>query len=501
MNNNSAPTQQQFFRQTAYAVVWNYLSFGLSKGLVFISTAILARVLTKGDFGLVGFATITVNYLSVVNDLGLGSALIQRQENVEESAETVFTLNMLLGCLLTVVTYFIAPWVAIYFREPMVTPLLRVLGLTFVLNGLSSTHTVWLKRQLAFQKKIVPDLGRAVVKGAVSIGCALAGFGAWSLVWGQLASVVAGTLLTWFTFPWHPRLRLHRHLLSGLLGIGSSMMVVTLLNALVINIDYVIVGRRLGSEALGSYTLAFRLPELLVLNLLWVVGNAIFPAYAVIQSQPEILRRGFLVTVRYMELFSVPLCFGLAVVADPLVRVAFGGAWLNIVPVVRLLSLSVMISLIASNVGDVAKAVGKPNLLIQLGLVLLPIQLVGLWIGSYWGLIGIAIGHLVTAIIRMFLQVRLSKWLIGTGWREIGRELVPAFLGALGLMSLTIPLNWLTYTFSAFVRLLLLTVAGAAAYFIILQLVAPDTMTQLRQMLLKGKRRQELKGEKLEIQG
>lgn len=493
MSNEQAPAgNKEFFRQTALAVIWNYLSFGLSKGLVFLSTAILARVLSKADFGIVGFATIIIDYLSVLNDLGLGSALIQRQENVEESAETVFTFNILLGAGLTLLTYLVAPWVAIYFREPEVTPILRVLGLTFILSSLSSTHTVWLKRQLAFQRKIIPDLGRAIMKGGVSIFCALNGFGPWSLVYGQLAGVLTGLLLTWIVYPWFPRWRLHRALLPGLLQLGFSMMGVTILNALVTDIDYVIVGRRLGSEALGSYMLAFRLPELLILNLLWVVGNAIFPAYASIQSQPEVLRRGFLATMRYMALFAVPLCLGLTIVADPLVRVAFGENWLNIVPVVRLLSASMLVSLVASNVGDVAKAIGRPQALIRLGITLLPIQIAGLWLGSYWGLIGVTMGHLFTAIVRMVLQLRLSQSIIQCGWREILAEIRPAGWGAIGLVGVTTAVNWLIWAYPPLVRLLLLTVTGGLVYLMVLQRLAPALISQVWTLFRRGKRRGEL---------
>lgn len=186
--------------KAARGVAWNYLSFGLGKGLVLITTAVLARLLTPEQFGVVGFATIAVSYLSVLKDLGLGAALIQRQDEVEEAADTVFTLNLLLGVLLTLLGLLLAPLAATYFREPLVTPILRVLSFNFVINALGAIHTVRLQRQLDFRRKALPDIGRSLVKGVVSIGMAIAGFGVWSLIVGQLAGSAAGVLLSWWMF-------------------------------------------------------------------------------------------------------------------------------------------------------------------------------------------------------------------------------------------------------------------------------------------------------------
>ena len=132
---------QKTTRKTAHAVLWNYLSFGLGKGMVLISTAILARLLTTYDYGVVGIALLTISYLSVLKDLGLGAAFIQKRDHVEESANIIFTINFAVATTLTVVTILMAPFVGQYFRNPEVVPLLRVLGFTFVLIpvGLGAT--------------------------------------------------------------------------------------------------------------------------------------------------------------------------------------------------------------------------------------------------------------------------------------------------------------------------------------------------------------------------
>ncbi len=476
---------QKTTRKTAHAVMWNYLSFGLGKGLVFISTAILARLLTTHDFGLVAFAMLAISYLSVLKDLGLGAALIQQRENVEESANTVFTLNLLLGATLTLVTLAIAPLVANYFHNPEVAPLLRVLSFTFVLNALGSIHIIRLQRQLAFNRKIVPDFGRSLVKGGVAISLALAGFGAWSLVLGQLAGVITAVILAWIVYPWRPHLRIRRKLARRLLQFGSALLAVNVLDAIISNADYLIVGRILGAEALGIYTLAYRLPELLILNLLWVVGAAIFPAYAAIQNQPDLLRQGFLTTIRYLEMVSIPLCLGLFVVADPLVRVAFGEQWLAAIPVVRILALFVLVRSIGSNVGDIYKATGHPDILAKLGLISVVPLLLALWYGSRFGLTGVATGHLIIGVGRTLLRLGIATRLIRVSWQDIARQLKPSFISGLGLLALALPAVYLTQDLMPLLRLILITAAGAAGYLSVLWFLEREQLRQAARLIFK----------------
>ncbi len=477
-------------KKSVMGVFWNYASFGLGKALVFITTAILARLLTPDDFGLVAFATLAISYLSILKDMGLGAALIHRQEDPEETANTVFTLNFLLGITLTAITAIAAPWVAAFFREPQVVPLLRWLSLTFVLNSLGAIHIIRLQRELNFRRKLIPDLGRAVIKGGVSIGMALLGFGVWALVVGQLAGVLASVGLAWVAFPWRPRLRIIAAQVKSLLRYGLSVVGVDAFTIATDNFDYIIVGRFFGDTALGIYTLAFRLPELLVLNPLWVMAGAIFPAYSKIQNQPALLRKGFLTTVRVVEMVSVPLALGLAVAADPLVRTVFGEQWLSAIPIVRILALFVLVRSIGFNAGDVYKAIGRPDVLVKLEVLNMMVLVPALWFGARYGLVGIAWGHLGASVVRMVADLLVAAKLVDIRLRELLAQLIPSFLAGMILLLLAVPVLWATIGLSPVVRLVLVGGAGALGYIIPLWFLERETMQKLFSTLgfLKGKK-------------
>jgi len=473
----------QIARKSVYGVFWNYTSFGLGKALVFITTAILARLLTPDDFGLVALATLAVSYLSILKDLGLGAALIQRRDNVEEAANTVFTLNLLLGAGLTLAAMALAPLVAAFFREPQVTPVLRWLSLTFVLNSLGAIHLVRLQRELQFRRKLIPDMGRAAVKGAVSIGMALTGFGVWSLVVGQLAGVLAAVVLAWTAFPWRPKLTIAPALVKGLSGFGLSVVGVDALTIATDNLDYLIVGRVFDNTALGIYTLAYRLPELLVLNPLWVMAAAVFPAYASVQNNPDLLRRGFLSTVRFVEILTMPLSLGLLLTADPLVRVAFGDQWLEAIPIVRVLAVVVLLRATLFNAGDVYKAIGRPDIVLKLELLNTVVLVPALWIGSYYGLVGVALGHLAAGVVRPTADIILAPRYVNTSYREILAQLKPALIAGLCLTLLTVPSLYLTAAAPPLLRLAVAAIAGGVGYLGPLWILERETLLQVRQIV------------------
>jgi PST family polysaccharide transporter len=467
----------------ARGVGWNYLSFGLGKLLVFITTAILARLLTQEDFGIVGFATVAVSYLSILKDMGLGAALIQRREDVGEASNTVFTLNLVVGLALTVLAMLIAPIVADFFREPLVVPILRWLGLTFIINALGSVHTIRLQRELDFRRKLVPDLGRAITKGVVSIAFAVAGSGVWALVYGQLAGVAASVVLAWIVFPWRPELSVDREMAGSLLKFGIAVIGIDALAIVNDNVDYLLVGRIFGNAAMGIYTLAYRLPELLVINVLWVMGAVVFPAYSAVQTNRDELRQIFLTTVRIVEIIVVPLCLGLLITADPLVRVAFGNQWLEAIPILRVLAAYALVLSIGFHVGGVYKAIGRPDISVKLSLLTLVILVPALWIGSTYGLIGIAFGHLIAVLIRGILRLVVATRFVDITLRDILLQLGPAFRGGLALTALALPVLFVTDRLNPLVRLLVLTVAGATGYLGVMLLFERDSLIRLGRMI------------------
>ena len=390
----------------------SYGSFILSKALLYVSTLVLARLLVPRDFGLVGYALLSISLLDVMKDLGVTAALIYRQDMGDEEADVAFTLNVVSGLAFCALCWALGPLAAAFFHDPRVTDLTRVLGLSFVLYGLGGVHSALLQKHLRFGRGFLPDLAQGAVKGVVSVWLAVHGLGYWSLVWGHLAGAAATTAANWLLLPWRPRPRLRRDATRRLLGYGLQTTLVNLLGVAIYNGDYLIVGRVLGSEQLGLYTLAYSIPQMLTLSLSIALSRVLFPAYAAIQGDRAGLRQGYLTVLRYSTLVLVPLGLGLCVAAPAFVHALYRPAWWDAVPALQALALYATVYAIGWNAGDIYKATGRPDLQWKLAVahlaVLLPALLAGALLG---GFVGVALAQLAVAIpyslVRFWLTARV----------------------------------------------------------------------------------------------
>ena len=477
---------QEVKKKAARGMGWNYLSFGLGKVLSLITIAILAHLLPPESFGLVALATLTIDYLSIFNDLGLGAALIQRKHSIEESANTAFALNLLAGILLTFVTFLLAPFAADFFREGQVTVVLRWLGLTFVLNSFGSVHNVILKRELNFKKKIIPELGNTITKAIVSISLALSGFGVWALVVGQLAGTGVASALLWIVLPWRPRLAWDKVIAKELFQYGVSIMGNNALSIWEDSFDYLIIGRLYNSALLGIYTLAYRLPQILVINILWVMTAVLFPVYSSLQDDTDSLKRSFLSIVRYVELLVTPICIGMFVVADPIIRVAFGEQWVDSIPLLRVLSLYALVISIGFHIGDIYKAIGRPDILIKISIPVFFIRILALWVGAQYSILGVGIGHLAAALIAVTIRLVVASRILNIKFIEIIKEL-KAFIGGAVLNAFTMPALYLTQTYPPLTRLIVVVAGGAIGYIGSIWFIERNSVMKAMQMIgIKG---------------
>lgn len=479
INHNNSKIAQK----AAHGVFWNFVAYGATKGFVLVTISILARILSKDDFGIVAIAMVAVNYLSIVKDLGLGVALIQRRGDIKEAAETVFTLNLILGIALSLIMLPVALLVASYFNNPAVTSVVRWLGVSFFINSIGSVHIVLLKRELDFRRKLIPDLGNALVKGIASIALALAGYGVWSLVFGQLLGALISSILVWVVVPFRPRLTINYLLAKDLIKFGVSVTGTDALSIVTESLPAVIIGRVSGLAILSIYTLAYRLPEMLIINSLWVLGGVAFPAFSTIQEHPEQLRKGFLATVRLISIITVPICFGMLVAADPIINVLFGDQWLEAIPVLQVLAIVGWVYSIGFHVGGVYKAIGRPDILFKLSMLALGITLPALLIGTQYGLVGVAIGQLISVIIVRVVGLTLATRFVGVSYKDILGEMLPALKGGIILIGLTIPLMLITQDVSPFIRLIMVIAAGASGYLGTLWLVEREYLLRFVKLL------------------
>lgn len=419
-------------KKTAQGVLWNYISFAGGKFLTFISTIILAWLgLGPDQFGEVAIALLAITYLDAIGDLGIAAALIYQRDDVERASQVAFVISIIMGVVLWALATLGAPYVGAYFNEPGSVPMLRVLAFTLLIQSFGNVHMALLTKELEFRRKLWPDLSRNFAKGFGAIGLALLGWGPWSLIWGQVASAVAGTIALWYVQPWTPRLVWDNKLGKQMLSYGLQILGIEILAVFWSTADYVMIGRYLGKTELGLYQTAFRISDLLIINMCIVAGRVLFPSYAKLSHDPAALRRGFLTTLRYVSLITLPVSIGLAAIAPFFVSVFFGQRWLMMIPALALLALRAGISTLSFNSGHLFKAIGRPDIVNKEMAVKLVVLLVVVWLTVPYGFVAVAMGQIGVSLFAVLLDMGICMYVLKMNPSPIWQQIRSALISAL----------------------------------------------------------------------
>ena len=463
--------------RTLRGMFWAYGSYVGGRLLVLVSMAVLARLLVPSDFGLVALALVFIAFLETLSDLGLTQALVIADDSeVARRVDSVWASSVLIGVALLIVIAALGPVAAAFFHEPRLVALMAVLGLNQFLRSLGTTHYALAQRKLNFRARSFAELADVVVRGGVGIALAVAGAGAWSLVLGYVVGTLTLTVALWLLVDWRPRLRLRRADLSGMIAFGGALTAINVLAAIMGSADDLIVGRVLGTTQLGFYSLAFRLPELLILNLSLVAGQVLFPAMATIDR--EALPWAFLRALRYALMIGLPLAVGLLVLAEPLVLAAFGEQWRAAAPAMRVMALWTLMSPIGIIIGTAYKALGRTDILLKLAIAQVVVLIPAVLLVADRGIVAVAACQAVVAIVFTSVAMVLALRVLGLTARGISDAIWPASAAAAGLGGALLVLTTTT-ALGPWPTLVAGAGVGALAYGGLLWLVAREDLRAL----------------------
>ena len=474
-----ADSSATFTKATVQGTTWRYLTFFTSKAALLISTAVLARLLSKDDFGVMGYALTAINFLDIFSDMGIGPALIYYPEN-KKTASTAFWLNLLTSLLLCGFTWVCAPLAAVYFRDERATEVIRMLSLVFPIIALGSTHQKLIEKKLAFNRTFLPEFLRSLTKGGATIAFAFLGYGVWSLILGQLCSEVVSTVAYWISSAWMPGIVIDRESARSLLSYGFRYVGADAVAVLLLNLDYLLVGRYLGAVALGVYTLAFRLPDLVVLQFARTLSGVVFPVYSRMRETSGDMARGFLLTTRYISLITVPLGAGLALVAKPFTELVFSDKWVDAVPAIQGLAIYSMLLSLAYNAGGAYKASGRPQIITWLGLIRVAILFPALWwaVSGPGTIVAVSWMHALVAFISALLSLHVAARVLNIGVKAVYAAVYPAAVAGCVMAAAVYGVLILAASMLPFIQLLLGFFVGGIVYVLVLWFFQRDVVVE-----------------------
>lgn len=469
-----AESSEESTPPTGRQAAWNYVVFGLSKSATLIMTIVAARLLVPADFGIFALALLVVNLFDYMKDLGVGAALVQRPGNWNRLAPTGLTLSVIFGVLFGLALVAAAPLGAYVLHQPRLTPLIQVLAVGLTISAFGMIPASRLRRDLDFRRRIWPEFLGAVVKASLTIGLAAAGVGVWSLVYGQLAGTVVTTVLYWVVARSPIVFGFDKTEAKGLIRFGISLTGVALLSFAMFNMDYLFIGVRQGDTQLGLYTLAYRLPELLVLNLCIVISDVLFSALSRLQHARELLASHYLQVTTAAIALSAPISVILSTAAPAVIATLYGHQYAGAAPVLAILSIYTLVYSTSWHAGDVFKAIGRPTLLIYISSGKLILMVFPIWFAAGHSIVMVALVLLAIETLPFMVNMVLVRRVTGITWSALARAVTRPLPAAAFMAAVMFGLGRVVDGLPAPVTLLCMATAGLLAYLVALRITGPE---------------------------
>jgi O-antigen/teichoic acid export membrane protein len=451
--------------QTVSSVKWSTLSQAVRQGAQLLTTVILARLLPPSDFGLLGMAMVVIGFIEIFKDLGTTAAIVHKKEISEVLLSSVFWVNVGFGLLAMIILFFAAPLGGLYYREPGVVAILRVLSLSFFISSLSILQQALLQRSLVFQSLAKVEITAVICGSVAGIGLAWCGAGVWSLVFQSLIIVSVTTIFLWFSSSWRPQWIFHWNEVKSISNFSLNLVGFSIFNYFTRNADYLLIGRYLGTQNLGYYTLAYRILLFPVQNISAVMGRVMYPVLSIFQDDHQRFASAYLKMTAFIALISFPIMAGVSSLARPFILTVFGNDWLPVVPLIIILAPIGLIQSIGATVGLIYQAKGRTDWMFRWGVVSGTLVVLAFLVGLRWGILGIAMAYFIISLILFYPSFSIPFRLVNLEFASLLKSIMISFFNSiLMLIILLIFQFFLSPLFSELIVLILSVILGVSVY-------------------------------------
>lgn len=442
--------------------IWRFSERCGAQLVTFIVSIVLARILAPEDYGQIALITVFTTIMQVFVDSGLGTALIQKKGADDLDFSSVFYFNFVVCLILYAVMFVSAPFIAGFYNDVSLTPIIRVISLTIVISGVKGIQQSYVSRNMLFKRFFYATLGGTVFSAFLGIALAYAGFGVWAIVAQQLSNTTIDTLILWLTVKWRPKKMFSWERLKGLLSFGWKMLVSSLLESVYTNIRSLIIGKMYSPSDLAFYNQGKQFPNVIVTNINTSIDSVLFPTMAGVQDDRKKVKVMVRRSIKTSTYIMAPLMMGLAFCAKPIVSLVLTDKWLNSVPYLRIFCITFMFYPIHTSNLNAIKAMGRSDLFLKLEIEKKMIGLLLLIFTMRLGVMAMAYSLLVSGVTSQMINSWPNKKLLSYGYAEQLRDIIPSILLAVfmgGCVNLISILD-----LSAVVTLLIQIPLGAVIY-------------------------------------
>ncbi|MFR2794268.1 MAG: lipopolysaccharide biosynthesis protein [Eisenbergiella sp.] len=443
-------------------MLWRLFERFGAQGVTFIVSIILARLLEPEIYGTVALVTVFTSILQVFIDSGLGNSLIQKKDADDLDFSTVFYFNIAFCIVLYILLWIVAPFIAQLYKNSSLKDIIRVLGLTIIISGIKNIQQSYVAKYMLFKKFFYSTLGGTIGAAIIGILMAYNGFGVWALVGQNLFNTFVDTCILWISVEWRPKKSFSFTRLKALVSYGWKLLAAKLLDTVYEDIRTLIIGKMYSTDDLAYYDRGRQFPMLAVSNVNIAIDSVLFPSMAMEQTDLSRVRAMTSRAVKMASYVVFPMMTGMAVCAEPLIRIILTDKWIECVPYLRIFCFGLALNPILIANLNAIKAIGRSDLYLRLEMIRKAIGLITLVAFMWFGVKAIAYSYLLNCILNIFVNSWPNRKILGYGYLQQLKDIIPSLVisGIMGGIIFFIPQIGL----NDWVTLLLQIVGGGAIY-------------------------------------
>ena len=416
--------EESLRQQAVGAAVWKFSEkFGVQLMQIVIQI-ILARLLSPDDYGMIGLLTIFINISDVFLLQGFTTALIQKKEADELDFATVYFANLVVSVLLYGVFFWMAPYVALFYGQPQLTQLMRVLSLNVIIGAFCAVHNAIVSKKLAFRLSFMRNIASTLTQGLVGVVMALAGGGAWSLVGSRLAGTFVGAVVLCLTVAWRPQFRFSAARLRTLFSFSSKLLGTNLLNTIFNNIHSLIIGHFFTAADVGYYQRGQQIPHAAMTAVDGSMSEVLYPTLSLLQKEPDRLKGAMRRSMKTSMFLALPMLMGMLVVAEPMTLLLLTEKWLPSVPFMQLTCLITAFWPLAART-HALNAIGRSDVSLKLSLISKVLTLVLIVVCIPFGIYAIMLGTLGASLIGFWITTCFVDKYLHYTVKELSWDMAP----------------------------------------------------------------------------
>lgn len=408
--------------------IWRFAERCGAQLVTFIVSIVLARIFAPEDYGTIALVTVFTTILQVFVDSGLGTALIQKKDADDLDFSSVFYFNFAVCLILYLGMFIAAPFIAKFYNDVSLTPVVRVISLTIVMSGIKGIQQAYVSRHMMFKRFFFSTIGGTIFSAFFGIALAYAGFGVWALVAQQLSNTVIDTLILWLTVKWRPKLMFSWTRLKGLLKFGWKLLVSALLDTGYSNLRNLIIGKMYSSSDLAFYNQADKFPKVIVTNINTSIDSVLLPTMSSAQDDRERVKNMTRRAIKTSTYVMAPLMMGMAFCAEPIVHLVLTDKWLPCVPYLRIFCITYMFWPIHTANLNAINAMGRSDWFLKLEVIKKIMGMTILLSTMWFGVMAMAYSLLVSNVLSQIINSWPNRKLLNYSYLDQVKDFAPGIL-------------------------------------------------------------------------